>query len=44
MMYALLAHRLKKWLNKANRMTIMNKISGSIFIGFGALLATSSNK
>jgi threonine/homoserine/homoserine lactone efflux protein len=44
MMYALLAHKAKNWLSKPNRMTIMNRTSGSIFIGFGALLATSSNK
>ena len=44
MIYALLAHRAKNWLSKPNRMTIMNRTSGSVFIGFGALLATSSNK
>lgn len=44
MLYALLAHKAKKWLNKPNRIKIMNKTTGSIFIGFGILLATSTNK
>jgi threonine/homoserine/homoserine lactone efflux protein len=44
MIYALLAHKAKNWLNRSNRMSVMNKVSGGIFIGFGALLATSSNK
>lgn len=44
MMYALLAHKAKNWLNKPNRMKVMNRTSGSIFIGLGVLLATSSNK
>lgn len=44
MIYALLAHKAKKWLSKPNRMKIMNRTTGSIFIGFGILLATSSNK
>ena len=44
MFYALLAHRIKTWLGKPNRIKAFNRTSGSIFIGFGFLLATSSNK
>ncbi len=44
MFYALLAHNVKTWLSKPNRIKAVNRTSGSIFIGFGVLLATSSNK
>ena len=44
MFYALLAHNVKTWLFKPNRIKAVNRTSGSIFIGFGVLLATSSNK
>ncbi len=44
MFYALLAHKAKYWLTKPNRVSVFNRTSGSIFIGFGVLLATSSNK
>ena len=44
MFYALLAHRAKTWLNKPNRMKAFSRTSGTIFIGFGVLLATASNK
>ena len=44
MSYALLAHSAKEWLNRQNRIKTVNRASGSIFIGFGLLLATSSNK
>ena len=44
MFYSLLAHQVKAWLSKPKRITAFNRISGSIFIGFGVLLATSSNK
>jgi len=44
MTYASLAHAAKDWLSKPGRMTIMNRTSGGVFIGFGALLATSTNK
>ena len=44
MFYALLAHKAKIWLTKPNRIKAVNRTSGSIFIGFGVLLATSSNK
>lgn len=39
--YALLAYKAKLWLFKPQRMKIFNRVSGSIFVGFGALLATS---
>lgn len=42
--YALLAERAKNLLKKENRIKIMNKTIGSLFIGFGAFLAISSNK
>ena len=44
MFYALLAHQVKAWLNNAKRLKYFNRTSGSIFIGFGILLAASSNK
>lgn len=44
MIYALLAHRAKVWLTRSSRVRAFNRTSGSIFIGFGVLLATSSNK
>ena len=44
MFYALLAHQVNAWLNKPNRITAFNRSSGTIFIGFGVLLATSSNR
>lgn len=44
MSYALLAQRIKNWLNKSERIKNFNMASGSIFIGFGLLLAASSNK
>ena len=44
MSYALLAHRIKAWLTKPKRIKVFNQTSGSIFIGFGVLLAISSNK
>ena len=43
MLYALLAHKVKAWLTKPNRINVFNRTSGSIFVGFGILLATSSN-
>ena len=42
--YALLIHRLKGWLMKPESGTLFNRISGSIFIGFGLLLAASSKE
>ncbi|SDZ97565.1 Threonine/homoserine/homoserine lactone efflux protein [Desulfuromusa kysingii] len=44
MFYALLAHKAKFWLMKPRRMKIFGRVSGSIFVGFGALLATSSHR
>ncbi len=39
--YALLACKAKLWLLKPAHMKNFNRVSGGIFIGFGALLATS---
>jgi threonine/homoserine/homoserine lactone efflux protein len=44
MFYAALAHKVKAWLTKPTRVTLFNRASGSIFIGFGVLLAASSNR
>jgi len=44
MLYALLAHTAKTWLQNPHRIKVFNRTSGSIFIGFGLLLAASSNK
>ena len=44
MLYALLAHTAKTWLQNPNRIKAVNRTSGSIFIGFGILLAAASNK
>lgn len=44
MIYALIAYQAKTWLKKPNRIKIVNRIGGAIFIGFGILLASSSNK
>ncbi|MES9904871.1 MAG: LysE family translocator [Sedimenticola sp.] len=44
MSYALLAHKARIWLNNKKRVNILNRIFGSVFIGFGWVLATSSNK
>ncbi len=44
MSYALLAHRAKAWLTSQRRVKVFNRTSGSIFIGFGVLLAASSNR
>ena len=43
MSYALLAHTAKIWLTKPGRINAVNRTSGSVFICFGILLATSSN-
>jgi len=43
MFYALLAHKAKVWLAKPNRIKAFNRTSGSIFVGIGVFLATSSN-
>jgi homoserine/homoserine lactone efflux protein len=44
MLYSLLVQRFKGWLNKSGRRQNFNRASGSVFIGFGLLLAASSNK
>jgi threonine/homoserine/homoserine lactone efflux protein len=44
MFYALIAHNAKNWLAKPKRIKAVHRTSGSIFIGFGILLAMSSNK
>lgn len=44
MSYALLAHKAKFWLMQPHRIKIFGRVSGSIFVGFGALLATSSHR
>jgi threonine/homoserine/homoserine lactone efflux protein len=44
MLYALLAHTAKTWLQNPGRIKAVNRTSGSIFIGFGILLAASSSK
>jgi threonine/homoserine/homoserine lactone efflux protein len=43
MLYALLAHKAGNWLKNQNRLKIFNRTSGSVFIGFGFILAASSN-
>lgn len=42
MLYALLAHKAKCVLKKTNRIKAINRTSGTIFIGFGLMLATVS--
>lgn len=44
MSYALLAHSAKTWLTGPGRIKVVNRASGSIFVGFGILLAASSNR
>jgi threonine/homoserine/homoserine lactone efflux protein len=41
--YALLASRAKAFLTRPERVKAVNRTSGSVFVGFGLLLATSSN-
>lgn len=43
MTYALVAHSVKNWLSVSGRMKTINKFGGSVFIGFGLLLAASRN-
>jgi threonine/homoserine/homoserine lactone efflux protein len=44
MFYSLLAHKAKTWLAESNRVKFVSRASGAIFMGFGVLLAISSNK
>ena len=43
MLYVLLAHKARTWLKKPNRIKAFSRTSGTIFIGFGVILATASN-
>lgn len=42
--YSALAHQAKDWLSKPVRQRAVNRTGGTVFIGFGILLATSTNK
>jgi len=44
MFYALVAHGAKTWLASPGKVKTFSRISGSLFIGFGFLLATSSHQ
>ena len=44
MSYALLAHQAKNWLAQPSRRKWMNRASGSLFVGFGLLMAASSRR
>ena len=44
MFYALMAHKAKTWFAKSGRVRIVSRTSGAIFVGFGVLLAASSNR
>jgi homoserine/homoserine lactone efflux protein len=44
MFYALVAHKAKTWFAKSGRVRIVSRASGAIFVGFGVLLAASSNR
>lgn len=41
MLYAALADRVRIWLAAPGRITVFNRTTGSLFIGFGVLLASS---
>ncbi len=43
LLYSILASKTKEWVSSSGRNRIINKVSGSLFIGFGLLLATASN-
>jgi homoserine/homoserine lactone efflux protein len=42
--YALLAHTAKSWLSRPDRIKAFQRTSGTVFVGFGVLLATSTNR
>ena len=42
--YALLAHRVRVWLIAPGREAAVRRAGGAVFIGFGLLLAVSSNR
>jgi len=44
MFYALLAHKAKVWLSNPKRIQAFYRTSGSLFVGIGVFLATSSNR
>jgi homoserine/homoserine lactone efflux protein len=44
MSYALVAHRAKQWINGPGRVKWFRRAGGSAFIGFGLMLAGSSNR
>lgn len=44
MFYAIVAHKIKDWLIKPSRTNLFRKITGSVFISFGLLLATASKE
>ncbi|SCX91449.1 LysE family translocator [Desulfoluna spongiiphila] len=44
MLYALIVDRATNWFNKPYRMKAIRQTSGSVFVGFGLLMATSSNR
>lgn len=44
MAYSLMAYKARTWLGTPGRLKIFHRAGGSIFIGFGVLLATSTNK
>lgn len=44
MAYAVLAYKAKSWLMTPSRMNRFERVSGSIFVGFGVMLAFSSNR
>jgi len=44
MSYAVLAHKARLWLMTPGRMKRFGRVSGSVFVGFGAMLAFSSKR
>jgi threonine/homoserine/homoserine lactone efflux protein len=44
MFYAIIAYKAKSWLISPDRIRIVNRTSGALFVGIGLLLATSSRK
>jgi homoserine/homoserine lactone efflux protein len=44
MFYAIVAHKIKDWLIAPSRLNLFRKITGSVFISFGVLLATASKE
>lgn len=44
MTYALLADRIRGWLTRPGRIRAFNRVSGSLFVGFGLLLARANSR